>query len=102
MKAQTRPFPSRRRASDHLLWVAALASIWSLIDYPVGLGLFVTLVITHWAYGLKQAAGQRKARMSYVPSNSARPGQGRLYSTREVDRWTYCFGLGSRSREARN
>jgi hypothetical protein len=33
--------------ASHFLWAAALASVWFLIDYPAGLGIFVMGAIAH-------------------------------------------------------
>jgi hypothetical protein len=33
--------------ASHFVWAAALASVWFLIDYPTGLGIFVMGAIAH-------------------------------------------------------
>ena len=39
----TIPLPRR----DSALWVAALAAIWMLVDYPIGLWLFLFVACLH-------------------------------------------------------
>jgi hypothetical protein len=38
---------SHGRASDRVLWIVALAAVWWLIDYPVGLALFAIVATLH-------------------------------------------------------